>query len=299
MSEPARAEASAAPAANLDEHREARKPKAHRWTRWLREVKKHPDIGVSATGRQLLDELVARADNETGEWRLYLGELAQGMGRHERTVQLKMRELVESGLIEYKPGRSNPRTRSWFRLIPLEDRMRIPLESGAAGDRPWGDTAPPQPEQQAVASGAARCRPWGDTAPPLTAVPTTEGTEPPRPPSGGRQRDRGRWLAELRAWAVAESLPIDSLDVIAWALGRKPGSWNGDDRGWVAHYLEQKTAWRDPRSVGDRDSGDQAIDDIGEREEQLVEEIKRLFDAVELAPPVAAGQLSFDMEGMR
>ena len=177
MSEPARA---AAAPSSIEDHRAERKPKAHRWTRWRRELPKR--FGLSATALELASELARRADNETGECWGYQARIAADIGRSSKTVQRATAELVNAELVVYWPGgqrrgRGQPQYPSRFRLVPLEGvRSLCPQEAVTESTRPGGNAVP---------DGRSLCPQEAVTESTLTAVRTTKRTDPPGPPKGG------------------------------------------------------------------------------------------------------------------
>lgn len=245
MSEPARSEAPS----SIEDRRAEHKPKAHRWSRWQREVRKRYTLSSKAIA--LLGELVDRADNETGECWGFQDGLVRALSLSERTIRRATRELQQHRLIAYRPGHQRlGQTRPEpcrFRLLPLEEgRPERPQVAATVTATPGGHTdrngRPPWPQE-------------ADRVAALTVSRTTSSTEPPRPPAGGRGRDRDRWLGEMRVWTAAHSLPLDELgfayvcDAVLRGL-REPAA--------VAAFLEQ-TAWGRHRAELGNDPGNEQL----------------------------------------
>jgi DNA-binding transcriptional ArsR family regulator len=213
--------------------RRALRQKSHRWTRWRQaQVKLHPEMRSRAI--LVLDDVVRFANNDTGTaWR-HLGDICAATHLSERTVQRGIDDLEKAGLVR-TPNRRRGRQRIDFELVEdvAEDRAekRQPDVSVVAEKR--------QPDVTVAA---------------LTGEGLRKRTDPPKPPKGGRSRDRESWRADLDDWIVAEDLPSEHAGRVALVVRRAVDAGQRPDRAFIVERLEQMTAWRDGRAPTDADT---------------------------------------------
>jgi hypothetical protein len=199
--------------ASLAEH-VARRHKAHRWTRWRdAAVKRHPELRSRAL--LVLDELVRRADNDTGHWTHYLARLGDATHLSERSVQRALGDLAGAGLIRVESERGRRSIEVW--LLPGTD-----------------EPATPEKRQSDVRIDTEKRHADVTVSSPssyLTAG-TSQTTDPPQPPTGGRQRDLDRWREEVDHWMATEGIEPELAGYVRMGIKRDPA------RAAVLSYVE-------------------------------------------------------------
>lgn len=244
MSQPARDEASAV--TRLDSRRAAKSD----WRPWARSLAEHyPELEPAAL--HIAKHLSLYADVQ-GYCYPSHAILRAETGYSRRTVTAALGELREANVIRQAEGSGTGRRRAEFWLLP---HVRVEVSSTQGGN----DTATQGRTPRARVEGSSSEDPGRPPQPPDGGRrDRRRWTCPPPPPK--RERERPRWLAEIRSRAVEAELPLDHLDLIAAAVEMQ----RADDRASVAAFLERFSSWRDaPAGDAPREIEQMSIFDPG------------------------------------